>query len=525
MDNTTEPSPAAPSGQPLPGAPTPHVSQVQAEPPTVLENPPVTPPAPVPPGTPEAGGFRRRPSGKFSMWRNRYGQPRVMAAGLAVALFAVAGGTLASISSAGTVAVSGVIKQANGKCLDNKWGVTSNGNPVGIHSCNNTTAQTWTLPGDDTIRVQGKCLDTYKQSKSSGAAVAIYACNGAITQKWTANSNGTVTNKAVANLCLDNKSNLNKEDNPVQVLTCNGGSAQKWTVPTPASQPAPTPPPPAPAPTPTPPAPAPVPQPTPSPSNPSGQAMPSGDLPGWKQIFADDFTKDAALGSWASDCDGNKIVYTGAQGQQWRAYPKCYKDTYQKRPYRSDQVLSVQNGALNFWLHNVDGIPAGANPSPVIDPTAGDQNQLYGRYTARFKVDTPTLSEYHIAWLLWPKSEVWPQGGEEDYPEGALSDTKIGGFHHYAGAGACTNGCQDAASAVGAYTDWHTYTVEWTPGNVKYILDGTVVLNSSKYVPDGPMRWQLQTETNGSGTHSGNLMVDWVSVYAYSPATAQTTVR
>lgn len=248
--------------------------------------------------------------------------------------------------------------------------------------------------------------------------------------------------------------------------------------------------------------------------SPSGEAVPKGNLPGWKLVFSDDFTKDASLGSWGSECDGNAIVYTGARGQKWKSYPNCYKDTYQKRPYRADSVLSVKNGVLNFWLHNVNGQPAGANPSPVIDGQS--QFQLYGRFTARLRVDVPDLEEYHIAWLLWPQTNKWPDDGEEDFPEGSLG-RNITGFHHYAGAGAC-RGCQDKADLKGEkFTEWHTYTIEWTPGNVKYIFDGKVVLNSDKWVPDKPMRWQLQTETNGNGTHSGNLLVDWVAVYKYVP--------
>ena len=137
---------------------------------------------------------------------------------------------------------------------------------------------------------------------------------------------------------------------------------------------------------------------------------PVGNLPGWTHIFADDFTRDAALGSWANPSDPNKVVYVGSGGQQWLTYPQTFTDTYQHRPYRSDQVLSVSNGSLDFFLHNVDGKPAGANPSPVLPD--GTQYQTYGRYSARLKVDTPTLSEYHIAFLLWPKSELWPNDGE-----------------------------------------------------------------------------------------------------------------
>ena len=234
---------------------------------------------------------------------------------------------------------------------------------------------------------------------------------------------------------------------------------------------------------------------------------PVADLPGWKHVFADDFTKDAPVGSWANSSDPNTIVYTGANGQQWRTYPSTYTDTYQHRPYRSDQVLSVSNGTLIFNLHNVDGQPAGANPSPLL--ANGSQYQTYGRYSARLRVDTPDLSEYHIAWLLWPQSEKWPDDGEIDWPEGSLAGTSSA-FAHYASSA----GGQDTVDTGVPFTGWHVYTIEWKPGRVRFLLDDTVVLESTKNVPSKPMRWQLQTETDGNGTHAGHLLVDWVSAWS-----------
>ncbi|MET0701832.1 MAG: carbohydrate-binding domain-containing protein [Mycobacterium sp.] len=250
--------------------------------------------------------------------------------------------------------------------------------------------------------------------------------------------------------------------------------------------------------------------PTTTPGTPTGPltTAPTADLAGWKHIFADDFTKTAAVGSWANPTDNNRIVYTGAQGQQWRTYPATYLDTYQHRPYRADQVLSVANGTLVFDLHNVDGQPAGANPSPII--ANGSQYQTYGRYSARLRVDTAGLSEYYAAWLLWPQSEQWPLDGEMDLPEGALSGT-ASGFHHFAR----TAGGQVGIDTGAKFTDWHVYTIEWSPGRVRMLVDDVEVLNSTQNVPTKPMRWQLQTETNGSGTHRGKLLVDWVSVWSY----------
>ncbi|WP_431239163.1 glycoside hydrolase family 16 protein [Mycolicibacterium aichiense] len=238
-------------------------------------------------------------------------------------------------------------------------------------------------------------------------------------------------------------------------------------------------------------------------------SAPVADLPGWKHLLADNFTKDAALGSWANPSDPAKVVYVGADGQKWLTYPQTFTDTYQHRPYRADQVLSVNNGTLDYYLHNVAGQPAGANPSPVLPN--GTQYQTYGRYSVRLKADTSALSEYHIAFLLWPQSELWPADGEEDFPEGALSSTS-NAYAHYARSA----GGQDGVNTGAAFTDWHVYTIEWLPGHVRFYLDDALVMDSTKYVPSKPMRWQLQIETDGNGTNSGHVLVDWVSIWSYA---------
>jgi hypothetical protein len=267
------------------------------------------------------------------------------------------------------------------------------------------------------------------------------------------------------------------------------------------------------------PTPTPTEEPTPTPTpvtSPSGQAMPVGDLPGWRQIFSDDFTIDAPLGSWAAS-SSSTVVYTGDQGGKWTVYPDGWPCTSsypgcEAGAYMPGQVLSVQNGVLNFRLATIDGRPRGANPSPLITGTS--KYQTYGRYTFRFKVDQPDLSDWHVAWLLWPETGGNCGGnGEIDFPEGRLSET-IGGFHHHAIVG-CE---QDSIHTTDRFTEWHTYTIEWTPYHVKYIMDGNTLLTATEGVPSKPMKWQLQTEIKDTiGEPSGNLMLDWVAVYSYNP--------
>ncbi|MGX7693873.1 ricin-type beta-trefoil lectin domain protein [Gordonia polyisoprenivorans] len=424
-------------------------------------------------------------------------------------ILGIAGMVLANGPASATDSTFMVKSVLNGQCLDNSDAAARSGNRVLLYECHDGINQQWTVGADGRARVQGLCLQPVGAVIANGRNLEIATCSTSPAQVWGQGANDSLRPN-YGNYCLT------AANGAVSLRTCAGTTAQRWTLTSAAATPTttttttptttttttPT----TTTPTTTTSAPAAV-------TSPSGQTAPTADLAGWRHIFADEFTKNAALGSWANTCEPDKIVYTGAQGQKWRTYPQCYLDTYQKRPYRPDAVLSVDGGMLDFFLRQVDGKPAGANPSPLI--TGSSQYQTYGRYSVRMRVDRPGLSEYYVAFLLWPQSEQWPAGGEFDFPEGSLAGTAKG-YHHYSGLGSCVS-CQAVATDIGAtFTSWHTYTMEWSPGRIRYLLDNTVVLDTTAWVPSGPMRWQLQAETNGNGTSSGHLQVDWVSVWAYN---------
>lgn len=242
--------------------------------------------------------------------------------------------------------------------------------------------------------------------------------------------------------------------------------------------------------------------------------LPVGDLPGWRQIFLDDFTIPAPLGSWATT-DPARIVYTGDHGGKWVEYPDGWPSTYTSGSpgYQPAQVLSVHDGVLDFYLHTVNGFPSAANPSPLITGTS--QYQVYGRYTARIKSDA--ISNYHAAWLLWPQDDANGGCAESDFPEADL-DRPVSAFTHNS-----TN-CSDYTVQDAFTTDirfdsgWHVYTQEWGPGYRKYYIDDVLVGMSTTRIWAQPQRWQLQLEpSSNSGISSGHFLVDWVAVYAYSP--------
>jgi hypothetical protein len=247
-------------------------------------------------------------------------------------------------------------------------------------------------------------------------------------------------------------------------------------------------------------------------TDPSGQCLPATPA-GYHPVCLDDFTVPAATGSWADPTGtGNAVVYTGDHGCKWTEYPDGWPSTYTngKPGYEPSQVLSVHDGTLDFSLHNVNGLPAGANPSPIL--STGSRYQVYGEYSVRLRITGP-MADYHIAYLLWPKSDSNWQHAESDFPEANLNASKVCAFAHY------RSGSQQAFCTSVNFTKWHTYTQVWGPGYRKYYLDGRLIGTSTRKVWSKGERWQLQTEPSDKNDgDSGHLLIDWVAVYARGAA-------
>jgi hypothetical protein len=253
--------------------------------------------------------------------------------------------------------------------------------------------------------------------------------------------------------------------------------------------------------------PAPVPG---GPADPSGEGPPH-DLPGWKQVFVDDFAADVALGR-----------FSGVMGPNWWAYKTGWPDSSGRGVYDSGRTLSVRGGLLNWFVHTENGVHYTSAIAPRFPGSSGGvtsvpSGQLYGRYSVRFRSDR--LPGYKIAWLLWPDSKNFPNDGEIDFPEADLDSSTISGYVHHQGATAGHD--QDTFKVAALLTGWHTATIEWLPGRVTFYLDARKVGTTANRVPNTPMHWVLQTETNTWGwpvpdASQGNVQVDWVA--AWRPA-------
>ncbi len=233
-------------------------------------------------------------------------------------------------------------------------------------------------------------------------------------------------------------------------------------------------------------------------ATPSGQAMPVGNLPGWRQTFSEDFPADVSMGG-----------FPGPYADKWGSY-NGFKDSSGRGMY-SRNYISTRNGLMDLYLHSVNGVPQGAGPFPLINSGKWG-GQIYGRFSIRFKAD-PVVG-YGAGWLLWPDSGDW-NDGEIDMPEGGFAHT-IQAFNHNIGD-AKVNSLVVQSGVT--WTSWHTATIDWTPSSVSFILDGRVIGRDTKSIPRKPLHWVLQTGTTSqvSTTSSGHVLIDWVTAYAYAP--------
>lgn len=143
--------------------------------------------------------------------------------------------------------------------------------------------------------------------------------------------------------------------------------------------------------------------------------------------------------------------------------------------------------------------------------------QTYGKYLVRARFQKG--HGIRAVMLLWPK-KGWPP--EVDFYETTGRDsgrTMNIVTNHWK-----PRNQMEHALYHSDFSNWHTIGLEWTPGSLKYTLDGQVRAVMTRHVPHQPMWLGMQTAPgscrahacpNGSTPRSLDLDIDWVAVYSY----------
>jgi hypothetical protein len=213
---------------------------------------------------------------------------------------------------------------------------------------------------------------------------------------------------------------------------------------------------------------------------------PVGNVGKFRQSFTENFaTATAANGTMAKTYSNSWQPYPDATGNMWW----------------SGSQVSTAGGVMDVKLDGKRGA-AGTFGTP-----SGAWGNVGGKFTVRARATGGTGNG--AAFILWPTSNVWSEG-EIDYPESNFETSPM--LHQHS----MVRGTESAATSLStrvSWRDWHTYSIEWIPGDrVTYLLDGKVIGVVKKNVPKTPHRYMFQVGNWGA---AGHLYIDYVTMYKY----------
>lgn len=267
--------------------------------------------------------------------------------------------------------------------------------------------------------------------------------------------------------------------------------------------------------------------PGPASAAPGPNDMPRGDIGAFKQIYADNFNGGTvpvgAFSGCAGDndhrCAGLKAKYP-AYYATMGAYPSGWPDTATSgtdgnegrtrggiyRPERTASVITQSNGDGQMRVKMTSN--GKVNDVAAMVPLKC-MNLRYGKFTERIVVRS-LVSGYKMAHLHYSPDEI-------DYPEagGNFVSDPVSAFTH-----GFARTSRDVAPNS-AWTSWHTYSTEITPGKVKIFFDGTLVQTINGDYPR-PTPWVLQNESALAGGYAAagsSVTIDttWLTCYRYQP--------
>ncbi|GEN52211.1 carbohydrate binding domain-containing protein [Halobacillus faecis] len=195
----------------------------------------------------------------------------------------------------------------------------------------------------------------------------------------------------------------------------------------------------------------------------------------WSLVWNDEFlANEIDSDKWTYDI-GNWIVDENGQGVAagWGNDEKEYYTDSSENSYTEDGHLVIK--AKKEEEPITDEFGRYDHTSAKLK-TKGLFSKKYGKFEAKMKL--PEGQGFWPAFWMMPEDDVygpWPTSGEIDIMEAAGGDTSnIGGAIHYGEEWPNnTYTAKDYHFSEGEdFTDYHTYSVEWEPGEIRWYVDG-----------------------------------------------------
>jgi beta-glucanase (GH16 family) len=238
-----------------------------------------------------------------------------------------------------------------------------------------------------------------------------------------------------------------------------------------------------------------------TPTIPKPAATPTSAASGWVETFLEDFngaTLDPTKWNIGSHWRGSELyVPDNVRIQDGRLRLESRRQTY-----------SSQGRSFDYTSGYVD--------------TRGKFSQLYGRFEVRARLPKGNG--------IWPAHWLMPQDGSTR-PEIDIMEL-LGGYpstvhmsNHW-GTAEKPEDVTRSFTGPNFSTDFHTFTLEWEPGQLRWLVDGILRVTTTDGVPTVPMYLILNTQIGGDwpGFPDGTTVfpqfheIEYVRVYRRVPA-------
>lgn len=178
----------------------------------------------------------------------------------------------------------------------------------------------------------------------------------------------------------------------------------------------------------------------------------------WTLTFASEFNDASDLDKWTPE------IGDGGWGNN-------------EQQYYTAENATVEDGHLVITAKKEDKGDSHYTSARLV--TRGAFSQAYGKFEARIKL--PEGAGFWPAFWMMPQDSVygtWPTSGEIDIMENrGREPEKVEGTLHYGGEGSGHRytGKGYTFPNGGKTTDFHTYGIEWEPGEIRWYVDDILV--------------------------------------------------
>jgi hypothetical protein len=222
---------------------------------------------------------------------------------------------------------------------------------------------------------------------------------------------------------------------------------------------------------------------------------------------ADDGVEAAKLLSWGPVIDGDEFTGAGAPSSRWGLYDGPGHDG---NGTRDPEAFSVANGVLTCT-----GTAGGSTGGMAFNGRSSKYWRLEWRVRLYSINPKGSGHRYHGVLILWPDSDQWPQGGEDDFYE---CDAEDGAFTAYIHIPGSDPGAQHAYEKIRSLDleNWHNIAFERAKTGVTCWIDGQQVFKSTdpKIQVPGPLHVTYQLDNFfGSGMEPAKFEAKFLRIY------------